>query len=89
MSRIAVLQALEACECGDYGLCIDILLTLLDELDEGPVVYRVRCSDCGERFAWPGDLEGHRSQGCPVVVARELWEQVELYAEAELYEGVA
>ena len=58
MSRLAIIQALEACECGDYGLVVEILLTALEEVDE-PITNRCRC-ECGQRFEWPGLLAEHR-----------------------------
>lgn len=59
MSRLAIVQALEACEVGDYRLCVDILLTALEEIDE-PVVIRCHCEVCGQGFEWPGLLSTHR-----------------------------
>ena len=58
MSRLGIVQALEACECSDYELVVEILLTLLEDVD-APKTQRCRC-ECGQRFEWPGLLAEHR-----------------------------
>lgn len=52
--RIAIVQALEAIEAGDYRLAVDLLLNALEEPSGEPPV----CATCGVR-AWPGDLRRH------------------------------
>jgi hypothetical protein len=57
--RAAVVRAVEALEDGepDYGL--KILRDLLDEHER-----LLRCPCCGQRFQWPGELDGHLARGC-------------------------
>lgn len=55
--RLAVVSVLEACEAGDYGHGVEILLGALEDVDRPP---GVRCEICGARFQWPGLLDHHQ-----------------------------
>ena len=63
MSRVALTKALEACEVGDYRLCVEILLVLLERLDEPEAIqHRAICGACGQGFEWPGLLDAHEQR---------------------------
>lgn len=56
MTRLAIVQALEALEVGDVGCATEILL---GALEDGPTERRCRCPVCGLAFEWPGLLDDH------------------------------
>ena len=60
MIRLALISALEAAEAGDYPLVVEILLTALEELDDGPAPEKPNiCEICGTAYRWPGERDAH------------------------------
>jgi len=56
VTRLAIVQALEALEVGDAVYAAEILLAALED---GPTERRRRCPVCGLGFEWPGLLDHH------------------------------
>jgi hypothetical protein len=61
--RAAITVALEALEVGDQEQAVYVLL---NALEDGPRIERVRCEFCDQGFEWPGLLGAHLDHGCSV-----------------------